>query len=142
MKSQKKKTNTLNVFYGVLIVAVAVLAFQVAGMKSDIRALERDASTIKQISSVQQSIKLDTILSNLRNLEETRDYLTLVSLEMLSADEIKALEAEQPVIYSSLPEKALYRIVLSNENNSLLVIYDFEENKVLRIFALEQMQLS
>ena len=143
MKSQenKKKTNTSNVFYGHLILAVAVLVFQMAGMVSDIRALEKEVGTIKQTYSVQQSMKVDMIISNLLMLEETKDYSKLVSLEMLSVDEIKALETEQPVIYNSLPEKALYRIVLSNENTSLFVIYDFEENKILRSFALDQMQI-
>ena len=142
MKSrEKKKTNTSNVFYGLLILAVAVFAFQMAGMVSDIRALERDVSTIKQTYYVQQSMNVDTILSNLFILEETKDHPKLVSLEELSVEEIKALEAGQPVIYNGLPENVLYRIVLSNENTSLFVIYDFEENKVLRSFALDQMQI-
>ncbi len=138
---EKKKTNTSNIFYSLMILAVVVLVFQMACMVSDIRALEKEVSTIKQTYSVQQSMTVDTIISNLLILEETKDYQKLVSLEMLSVDEIKALEAEQPVIYNSLPEKALYRIVLSNENTSLFVIYDFEKNKVLRSFALDQMQI-
>lgn len=134
MKSEKAKTDTLKILAAILLVAVVALSYYVASMRSDIDAL-------KNIPAIQQSMKLQEIISKLEAANETRGYSSVVSLEELSSENVRQLELQQPVIYNSLPDKALYRIVLSRGNESLFVIYDFEENRILRSFTLDRMML-
>lgn len=134
MKSEKTKPDTLKILAAILLVAVVALSYYVAGMRADVDAL-------KKIPEIQQSMKVQGILSNLEAANETRGYSSVVSIEELSSENVHQLELQQPVIYNNLPDKALYRIVLSRGNESLFVIYDFEENRILRSFALDRMML-
>lgn len=119
----------------ILFVAVAALSYFLLSAMSD---LER----IRQIPAIQQSLKLQDILSGLQKLNETKNYPFLVSLQEIAPQDIGQLKKQQPVIYNQLPDKSLYRIVLADStNNSVFLIYDAEGSKILRMFDLSQMSL-
>lgn len=119
----------------ILFIAVAALSFFLFSVKSD---LDR----ISGIPAIQQSLKLQGILSNLQKLNETRNYPFLASLQEITPADVEQLKKQQPVIYNQLPDKNLYRIVLADSaNNSVFLIYDLEGNRVLRLFGLGQAAL-
>lgn len=128
--------------YGKIPAAIIILFVAVAALSYFLLSVMSDLEKIKQIPAIQQSLKLQDILSGLQKLNETKNYPFLVSLQEMAPQDIAALQKQQPVIYNQLPEKSLYRIVLADSaNNSVFLIYDAEGSKILRMFDLSQMNL-
>lgn len=141
LQAKKKDARLVAIVVFLIFAVFFSMLYTLLGLNAELRDVKAKLGEIQGIPAVREAMEAQKILSNLQGMNETKGYPRLVSLEELSSGDIRALEAQQPVIYNSLPEKTLYRAVLSNENESLFVIYDLEENRILRNFALSQMQL-
>ena len=82
------------------------------------------------------------ILDNLRQFPEIKPYANYsANVTLLTQNEIAGLAEKQPVIYKNLTGGALYRVEYSSPGGGLLVIYDAEKNKILREFAITNIEV-
>lgn len=85
-------------------------------------------------------IKAD-ILEKLKTFDELKSYENYtVEITKLTQENITKLAVSQPVIYKGL-EGDLYRITYKKDNDGLLIIYDYNTSKILRIFEIRNLKL-
>lgn len=140
MVSRKKdgaRKDSLKAHIAIAAFIFIALAFMELSGMTDIAA---GPDTIGSIPETRQSTHIDDILARLFEHEDFREY-NIASFEELSIESIRKLSVQQPVIYGGLPEKTLYRAILSNGNESLLAVYDAGEDKILRQFAVVEVQV-
>ncbi len=125
------------------ISSAIIILFLISGALSlSLLSMMSELEKIRQVPAIQQSLKLQDIVSGLQKLNETRDYPLLLSLQEIAPQDVEQLKKQQPVIYNQLPERTLYSIVLANStNSSVFLIYDLEGGKILRMFDLSRMSL-
>ncbi len=115
-----------------------MISSDITSVRNEANSLRSEINLIKSQPPIEQSIRLQTILENLGRFNETKDFRVITSLRALTADQIDQLRASQPVIFGPLPAKVLYEVILSNGPQNLYLIYDLDENKILRQFVFTQ----
>lgn len=82
------------------------------------------------------------ILDSLRQFPEIKPYANYsANVTFLAQKDISELAEKQPVIYENLTGSALYRVEYSSAGGGLLVIYDAENNTILREFAITNVEI-
>jgi len=82
------------------------------------------------------------ILDSLRQFPEIKPYTNYsANVTFLTQKDISELAEKQPIIYKNLTGSALYRVEYSSAGGGLLVIYDAENNRILREFAITNVEI-
>jgi len=78
----------------------------------------------------------EEILEKVKGFPEVQPYKDLpVNVTFLSKERVEELSQKYPVIYGNI-SKDVYEIRFLSESKGLLVIYDAEENKIIRSFEI------
>ena len=99
---------------------------------------------IAAASAVFLSVKMndprEQVLKELKNLPDVSAYANdanyTATVTVLTKDQIQALTKSQPAIYSGL-YPGLYQVEYRGQSDGLIVIYDFEEKILLKVFAVQ-----
>jgi len=79
---------------------------------------------------------MNEMLARLIQHSEIQPYSNYsVEIGILTAEELPELAKTQPVVYADL-KPGLYQITFVSEKDSLLVIYDNENNAIIRMFHI------
>ncbi|OQX20827.1 MAG: hypothetical protein BWK75_04495 [Candidatus Altiarchaeales archaeon A3] len=81
------------------------------------------------------------ILQKLKTFDELKNYENYsAEITKLTQENITKLAEYQSAIYNGL-EGDIYRITYKKDNNGLLIIYDYNESKILRMFEIKNLKL-
>ncbi len=82
------------------------------------------------------------ILQKLKTFDELKNYENYsIEITKLTEENITKLAESQPAIYKGVGGDNIYRIIYKKDNGGLLVIYDYRENKILRMFEIKNLKL-
>jgi len=80
--------------------------------------------------------KKSQILEKLKKFPEIQDYKNYpVNITFLLKDDLTELVKDYPVIYGNIT-KDVYEIKFLSDSRGLLVLYDSEENIIIRLFEI------
>lgn len=122
-KSAPKNENIHTVFYMLLIVALmAILIVMLPG-----ETKEPEKPTLEQ-----------QVLAKLAQYPEVKPFAGFEStIEYLTTDKLNRLKNEQPVIYGDVPSN-IYQVEYKGLESGLLVLYDFENDEILKTYAVQE----
>lgn len=141
-KHQKKKnTNNTAIYITITVLAIAIIILLSQNMQHTEQ--ETTPKNQQQTRDAEEPISDNQILNNLKNFPELKPYATYdTKLTHLTGDDLKTLAEKQPVIYADLEGKSLYRIEYTSTTDGYLVIYDTENDRILKQFRILNMQLN
>ena len=129
MKQTKEKFFKKDTAYLIIIIALALAVFFLLRQFPDNTPLSGEQSIESQI---------------LRELSQNTDvggyagYTTYVTL--LTEQDLSALKSQQPAVYGDV-QAGNYRVIYQGPDDSLLVIYDFQAKKILKLFVVQALTL-
>ena len=132
MTHQKPKPHYLIV--GILALIVIALLVQnqllLKKVKEDVSLREISTAAVKEKAEKLYNSELNSIIPS--DVEP--------SVKALSKTEISAKAEKLPVVYSGLNE-GVYEIIYEGSERGVLVIYDLENNKIVKYFMLNSVVL-
>ncbi len=137
---EKKKNNVAHTMIIVLALVMTIVLFQNQTEKYPKESSIQE-KTLKEPPEI--SMTDNQILNNLKNFPELKPYADYdARVTHLSANDLEPLKEKQPVIYADLEGKSLYRIEYTSTTDGYLVIYDTENDRILKQFRILNMQLN
>ena len=133
----KKLTSTkLGVLIILLALILLILALTILKAQEPI---EKSHAGKTVVASVQTS--KENVLAKLSQFEGIAQFINdHTEVTYISDEELPALAEKQPVLYANLTAP-VYRIVLNAEGKSLLLLYDFNSNKILKKFEVTNLSI-
>ena len=125
-----------------LILLIAVIIHnQMMGIKENGDDKMDDFSRNTSEEQKTQQKSESEILKKLKQFPELKPYENhTIGITLLTEENLTELSKQQPVIYKDI-KPGTYRIVFKSNGGGLLVIYDPDENKILKEFELKNIKL-
>lgn len=131
--SAARRGHRNNHFLGILIIAIVIATVGIAVNRP---LATPSASTAYVVADFDEN----TVLQRLANHDEVKPYMERGRImDRLESRELAQLRDEQPVIYSGVPEGA-WRIIFAGEDDDFLVLYDAQNDNVLKAFSIAKVQ--
>jgi hypothetical protein len=119
-KKIRKKKKKIGYIYAISLAAIIFLAIVALTHKP----------------TVQTTLTKEEILNKLKEFPEVRPYINLpANITLLTKSNLTELSKQYPAIYGNI-SKDVYEVKFSFDTSGLLVIYDAEQNKIIRIFEI------
>lgn len=137
MKKQKTtRKKSKKTIYAIIAIALATIIILSQSQPQPENIPKAPATPKQQITDTQ-------ILENLQEFPELKPYAAYdTKITHLTDNDLKTLAEKQPVIYANLTGKNLCKIEYTSTRNSYLVIYDTENDRILKQFRILNMQLN
>ncbi len=118
------------------LLTIAVIVIVIAALV--VSVLLNNYSTSGSVDS--KNIKQSITTELLKNAEIKPFENATVNVRLLDETELASLKAEQPVVYSGAAAGD-YLVVFEGAADSLIVIYDFENKRIVNVFAVRNVIL-
>lgn len=136
-KNKKKLEITYNKTLYILMIIIILLIFQNITIYNQFNNMSR---TTEQQST---EINMPYIIQKLNENPDIQPYSTYnKNTKHLTQEEIYEYSKTEPAIYDGLKGDNIYIIEYFSENNGLFILYDTDENKILKMFKTTKMLLN
>lgn len=123
-----KKESYYKIVITALSIALAIVIFQ-------------NQIMISKLNKNNIQLSDEQIINNLKQFPEIKPYENYQrNITLLTENDLKELKQRQPAIYSNI-QSGTYRVIFTSNENGLLVLYDANQNKILKMFEIRNMVL-